>query len=158
MSRGGLAILSPRRSEVRKALKFGILIALAIVIQSCASSGGKVRDGVIELVAADHDQRVDLKVGQLVTVRLDANRTTGYTWMLPSGELAQGLVQPLHPESRYDRKIDGIYSMGVGAIEVWEFRAVRAGSGTLRLEYRRPFEQNVDPLRIVDFPLRVTDR
>lgn len=131
-------------------------LALAILLEACQTSVGNVRDGVVELVAADHDRLVDVKVGQLVTIRLDANRTTGYTWLLPKGAVAQGVVQPLRPESRYDRKIDGIYSMGVGAIEVWEFRAVRAGEGTLRLEYRRPFEQGIDPLRIVDFPLRVT--
>lgn len=133
------------------------VLVLAILLLGCAASTGKVREGVVELVAADHDHMVDVKVGQRVTIRLDANRTTGYTWLLPPGEIAHGVIQPLHPESRYDQKIDGIYSMGVGAIEVWEFKAVRPGEGTLRLEYRRPFEQGVDPLRIVDFPLRVTE-
>ena len=133
------------------------VLVLAILLLGCAASTGKVREGVVELVAADHDHMVDVKVGQRVTIRLDANRTTGYTWLLPQGEIAHGVIQPLHPESRYDQKIDGIYSMGVGAIEVWEFKAVRPGEGTLRLEYRRPFEQGVDPLRIVDFPLRVTE-
>ena len=156
MSPVGLDTLSRRLPEVGSRHTFLTLIALAIVIQSCATSDGKVRSGVVELVAADHDRMIDVKVGQLVTVRLDANRTTGYTWLLSSGEPAQGVVQPLHPESRYDKKIDGIYSMGVGAIEVWEFRAVRPGEGILRLEYRRPFEPGVDPLRIVDFPLRVS--
>lgn len=132
------------------------LFVLTLLLQACAPSAGNIRGGVVELVAADHDRPVDVKIGQRVTVRLDANRTTGYTWLLPAGEVAQGLVQPMHPESRYDQKIDGIYSMGVGAIEVWEFKAVRAGEGTLRLEYRRPFEQGIEPLRIVDFPLRVT--
>lgn len=133
------------------------VLGLAILLQACATSAGKVRDGVVELVAADHDRIVDVKTGQVVTIRLDANRTTGYTWLLSKGDAAaQSLVIPLNPESRYDRKIDGIYSMGVGAIEVWEFRAVREGEGTLRLEYRRPFEQGVNPLRVVDFPLRVT--
>lgn len=132
------------------------VLVLAILLLGCAASTGKVREGVVELVAADHDHMVDVRVGQRVTIRLDANRTTGYTWLLPPGEIAHGVIQPLHPESRYDQKIDGIYSMGVGAIEVWEFKAVRPGEGTLRLEYRRPFEQGVDPVRIVDFPLRVT--
>ena len=132
------------------------LLVIAVMLQSCAVTAGNVRGEVVELVAADHDREVDVKIGQTVTVRLDANRTTGYTWLLPSGEVARGVIQPLHPESRYDQKIDGIYSMGVGAIEIWEFKAVRVGEGTLRLEYRRPFEKGIDPLRIVDFPLRVT--
>lgn len=126
------------------------------LLGACTVPGGKVRGGVVELVAADHDRPVDVKTGQTVSVRLDANRTTGYTWLLPAGDIAHGIIQPLHPESRYDQKIDGIYSMGVGAIEVWEFKAIRAGEGVLRLEYRRPFEKGVDPLRIVEFPLRVT--
>lgn len=132
------------------------VLVLAHLMMACTLSAGKVRDGVIELVAADHDRVIDVKLNQIVAVRLDANRTTGYTWLLPEGELAQGVIQPIYPESRYDRKIDGIYSMGVGAIEVWEFKAVRPGEGTLRLEYRRPFEQGVKPLRVVDYPLRVT--
>lgn len=137
-------------------MKRFMLCVLIILLQACAGTAGKVRGGVVELVAADHDRQVDVKIGQTVTVRLDANRTTGYTWLLPAGEVAQGTIQPLHPESRYDQKIDGIYSMGVGAIEVWEFKAIRAGEGVLRLEYRRPFEKGIDPLRIVEFPLSVT--
>ena len=80
-------------------MKRFMFCVLMILLQACAGSAGKVRGGVVELVAADHDRQVDVKIGQTVTVRLDANRTTGYTWLLPAGEVAQGTIQPLHPES-----------------------------------------------------------
>lgn len=132
-----------------------VIALILFLFQACSVPAGHVRGGTVELTAGDHDRQVDVKQGQTVTVRLDANRTTGYTWLLPGGPVAKGVLEPLHPESRYDQKIDGIYSMGVGAIEVWEFKAVRPGEGVLRLEYRRPFEKGVEPLRVVDFPIRV---
>lgn len=136
--------------------RLSLLFLLMALVQSCAVSPGMIRGGVVELVAGDHGHPVDVKLGQKITVRLDANRSTGYTWLLPEGEVAKGTLEALQTDSHYDRKIDGIYSVGVGAIEVWEFKAVRVGEGVLRLEYRRPFEPGVAPLQVMEFPLRVT--
>jgi inhibitor of cysteine peptidase len=132
-----------------------ILLLGAALIACAGIPGGQVRDHVMELVAADHDRPVILTVGETVSVRLDANRTTGYTWLLADATIAKGALIPVHPESRYERDINGIYSMGAGAMEIWEFQAVEAGEGALRLEYRRPFEPNVPPLRTLVFPVTV---
>jgi len=66
------------------------LFVLMFLLGACTGPAGKVRGGVVELVAADHDRQVDVNVGQTVTVRLDANRTTGYTWLLPAGRSLMG--------------------------------------------------------------------
>jgi inhibitor of cysteine peptidase len=138
-------------------MRFGFMLVLMLGLPSCATApGGQERGHVMELVAADHDRPVHLKVGQSVSVRLDANRTTGYTWLLSEGAIAKGAIIPIHPESRYEKDINGIYSMGAGAMEIWEFQAIAPGQGVITLEYRRPFEPGVPPLRKMLFPVEVT--
>jgi len=41
--------------------------------------------------------------------------------------------------------------VGVGGTEIWRFRAVKVGRQTLRLDYARPWETGVAPVKIVSF-------
>lgn len=135
-----------------------VIVAMTLFLAGCASTpeGPRRGDRLVELAAADHDRPVDVKVGDTVVVRLDANRTTGYNWLLPEGYQAEKVLLPLHPTSRYDTNINGFYAMGVGGVEIWEFQAVNAGNVSLMLEYRRSFEPGIKPLKTLVFPVRVS--
>jgi predicted secreted protein len=148
--------LSNARQIVSR-LRFSLLLAAA-VLQGCAPVSFVGGGHQVELVAADHGHQVNLKMGDTLVVRLSSNRSTGYNWLLPQGEaVAGGTLRALEEEPRYDRNIDGIYSVGAGGVEIWEFQTLKAGEGTLKLEYRRSFESGVPPLKVVVFPIRVLE-
>ena len=43
----------------------------------------------------------------------------------------------------------------MGGVEVWTFRAERAGEGTLRLAYGRPLERDAAPAQTFSVPVTI---
>ena len=103
--------------------------------------------------AADRDNNgmVRVAVGGTLVVRLDAQLETGYGW-----EVAIVDRQVLEPTGT--PIVESIHTAqpGVPEQQVFEFRAVRAGSTPLELHYRRPWEKDVPPQKV--FSLRVEVR
>jgi len=114
--------------------KLGVATALAIAIAGCAS-GPSTRN----LDAGDDGRTVELKVGDELRVKLAANRSTGYRWMLTQGP---GKVLFKQGDPMYARAVDA--PVGAGGIETWSFRAVEAGEQPLVFEYRRPSDKSSD--------------
>jgi inhibitor of cysteine peptidase len=71
---------------------------------------------------------------------LEGNPTTGYTWELApgSGEL---VVLQGEPEFKADSS-----ALGSGGVITLRFKAVKQGTGPLKLIYHRSFEPNTAPL------------
>ncbi len=109
-----------------------VLVAgLALVIVGCSSSDPEV------LARDDNGTEISVKTGEQLVVELPSNPTTGFSWTVAdSGPLTQ--VGDAAYES--DAK-PGV--VGAGGTETFTFDAKKAGSGTLTLEYRRPWETDV---------------
>lgn len=89
---------------------------------------------------------IDMAAGETLEVRLQENRSTGFKWVLESaGEGICALVG--------DAFENGGAIPGQSGTHRWEFRAEQAGSGTITLSYRRPWEEKQTPDR--SFTLRV---
>lgn len=88
--------------------------------------------------------------GEQFTLRLDANRSTGFAWELAK-PLDTAVVTLVGTE--YEEATSG----GVGApgVEVWTFAAVASGWTTIHLAYRRPWEE-MAPARILAYSVDVT--
>jgi inhibitor of cysteine peptidase len=94
---------------------------------------------------------VSLKVGAALEVRLEANHTTGYSWV------AAPVANPVLMRqgfARYEEHASG-GKAGVGGVEVWRFKAVKAGKQGLQFEYRRPWEKGSPPAKVVTFSVTV---
>lgn len=91
-----------------------------------------------------NNTKVDLKRGELLTLRLEATAGTGYTWQVVKVAekvlAARGKPEFVRPDK--DRKVVG----GKGA-QVIRFEAVSAGTTDLELHYRRPFEKDKRPAK-----------
>jgi inhibitor of cysteine peptidase len=93
---------------------------------------------------------VTLGIGRTLAVRLPSNATTGYSWTVaavspplrPAGDSYAGPRNPVP---------------GAGGTQVLRFRAVRRGSGVLRLAYKRPWEK-VWPPPAETYALRIIVR
>jgi inhibitor of cysteine peptidase len=127
---------------------------------------GVMRDGFAEQVGtAEHPPttpevtvisgqtggQVSLKVGAVLEVRLEANHTTGYSWI--ASPVANAVLMR-QGAAKYEEHASG-GKAGVGGVEVWRFKAVKAGRQGLQFEYRRPWEKNAPPAKVVTYSVTV---
>jgi copper homeostasis protein (lipoprotein) len=94
---------------------------------------------------------VSLKVGGILEVRLDANHTTGYSWI--AAPVADPILARQGAATYKEDNAAG--KAGVGGVEVWHFKAVKTGKETLKLEYRRPWEKSAPAAKTITFSVTV---
>jgi predicted secreted protein len=94
---------------------------------------------------------VSLKVGAVMEVRLDANHTTGYSWIV--APVANPVLMRQGKAEYLDNTAES--RVGAGGVEVWRFKAVKAGKQGLQFEYRRPWEKGTPPAKMVTFSVTV---
>jgi inhibitor of cysteine peptidase len=121
------------------------LVAAAALLAACGDDGGTT----VELDVTDSLSEVSLDVGDQLDVSLEANPTTGYSWEL--GPLPEGLQLV---SSEFEEP--GGSLVGAPGMQRFVFEAVGAGSGTLRFEYVRVFEDPVVAEQIVEYVLTIT--
>jgi predicted secreted protein len=76
---------------------------------------------------------VTLQVGQELTARLTANRSTGYGWTLRAK--SDGGILAQQGEAGYEAPADAL--PGAGGVEVFRFKATKPGQTTLAFDYKR---------------------
>jgi predicted secreted protein len=80
--------------------------------------------------------------GREFTVRLSSNRTTGYHWRL-AGPLEERIVKLVKSEYlSYDTGLTGS-----GGEEIWTFLGTGRGETEITMEYARPWEKGVQPVK-----------
>jgi inhibitor of cysteine peptidase len=126
-------------------LVFTIAISAALaVLTGCPSPKAR------EFTASDNGRTVTLPTGTHFTVRLASNITTGYSWQLDA--LDQAVV--LNSGNNY---IGPAAPMpGAGGYEDWDFVTQAAGTTTLHMAYRRPWEQGSPPADTFALTITVT--
>lgn len=81
---------------------------------------------------------VEAVIGQIITIRLPGNPTTGYEWQaLPPDHAA---VVPIGPVEYHKDAQDG-KAVGTGGAYVFHFRADREGAAKITLLYKRNWEK-----------------
>jgi predicted secreted protein len=109
----------------------------------------------ITLTAADSGKTVKATVGQTIVVKLKGNPTTGYSWAVTNaGGPALAAVGKIDFKS--GAKPGGM--VGVGGMFVATFKAVRTGTATIELQYRRPWEKGKAPAETFKADIVVTTK
>jgi inhibitor of cysteine peptidase len=95
--------------------------------------------------------KISLPVGDTLEISLAENPTTGFRWHLqseaqPACKLVKSSFEP------------ATGATGRGGIHRWQFQAVRAGIGKIRIEYRRPWEQDSPPGRTFILSVHVLEK
>jgi inhibitor of cysteine peptidase len=86
--------------------------------------------------------------GRKVTLRLEANRSAGYRWLLASaGDAVEQVGEPYYAAEKN--------AIGAGGAEYWSFVAVRSGTQELKFEYRRPWEKDKPAARELSYRISV---
>lgn len=95
--------------------------------------------GQVEIDDTDSGGEVVLNVGDTLLLSLESNPTTGYGWDIT--EIDQTILQ----ETQHEYEAESPSLVGSGGREMWRFQAQGSGSAALRLEYKRPWEEGVEP-------------
>ena len=120
-------------------MKRVVLPLLLVVIMFCGSCASRTISVVVQ--GDDSRSSVLLCKGCEMTVNLPGNPTTGYIWeivAIDSGVLRQVGETEFRPERTL---------IGSGGTMTFRFTGIEAGSTSLKLVYRRPFEKDTPPLR-----------
>ncbi len=122
------------------------LVVMAALLSACTHLARK--NGPLTLGPADSGKTVTLVVGQVVTVRLASNPSTGYRWQTATEPDPQYLIVV---DSGYDRPAEN--APGASGQAWWKLRATGAGSTSIELRYVRPWEPDA---KAQQFTLNVT--
>jgi inhibitor of cysteine peptidase len=130
-----------------------ILIAAAMAALPFAACASKKAPppAPLNVTDANSGDSVALARNQQLVVRLPSNPTTGYRWAL-----AQQSTPVLEPEGAPTHE-KGAGAEGASGTETWRFAPTQAGEGTLRLEYRRLWEADTAPARVVSYKITVRE-
>jgi inhibitor of cysteine peptidase len=121
-----------------------LLAALACIFTACASPAPKPAPAELALSDLTGFRAGSVAKGGVVTVTLAGNRTTGYAWVLLSGNDA--VLMPAS-EVEYAPVTPSIGQMGAGGNFIFKFAAVNSGMVTLKFGYQRPWEKDVPPVK-----------
>jgi len=136
-----------------------ILIAAAVIAVSsflfaqsvgCAQEQQSRQNSAGEGVYSDPEIQIKIRTGNKITILLDSNPTTGYSWRL---------AQPL--DERVLKLIDSKYQapqthlIGAGGKELWIFEATGSGKAEISFQYVRPWEKDVPPVKQETFTVVV---
>ncbi len=126
------------------------LFSLMLVAQSQATHPKSAPSTVI-VTDQDNGKDIELPAGATLVVRLKSNPSTGYSWAIKGDPAPLRLVKSSTTKN-------GQASHVAGAPVIQEFRlaAVSAGMAPLTLEYRRPWEHGVAPVKT--FNVRINAR
>lgn len=116
------------------------VLVLIVLAAMTATIGGCAAQTAPTLGAEDDGKEIALQQGQTLTIRLEANPTTGYSWEFVESE--EAILQQVG-EPEYEPESD---LLGAPGMQTLRFQAVQPGQMELKLVYRRPWEEGVEPL------------
>jgi inhibitor of cysteine peptidase len=125
--------------------KWCAVVVLVATVVACGSDDDSVQVFDENDVGTD----VTVEVGEQFEIRLESNATTGYAWQVVEQPDAVTLVS-----DEYEAPDTSL--VGAGGVEVFVFEGASAGSGELRLEYVRSFENPPVPAETADYQIQVT--
>ena len=119
---------------MRTVVMMSFFLAPAL-FSSCGTQGTQITD-------VDNGKQITIRSGDVATVTLVSNPTTGYSWQVMEVDNTI-LVQDGNPEYKGAQGSEGL--VGASGTETFRFKAVGTGTTTLELGYMRPWE-SVPPI------------
>jgi inhibitor of cysteine peptidase len=93
---------------------------------------------------------IHAKAGEIFSIILDSNPTTGYQWQL-ANPLDEKVLKLISSEYRMPET----QMVGAGGKEVWTVKALSTGQTTISFEYVRPWEKDREPAKKAIFTINI---
>lgn len=117
------------------------IIAVMLLCLFGCSPSGSVAPSEVSVDESHNGKKVEIAVAGTLTVTLESNPTTGFQWELAS--ISDQAV--LEKQSNTFEAPEDTGMVGAPGKEVWTFKALKKGSSIVSMEYRRPWEEDVEP-------------
>ena len=131
--------------------KFFILFFITAFISACSLAGAtEAPTAVPQLNISDPAKNLEATAGNEFKIIIDSNPTTGYHWEI-IGELDEAVLEFISQEYRADEPM----LTGSGGVDVFTFKALKAGETLITLGYYPPSNDPVEPDQIVTFNVTV---
>jgi inhibitor of cysteine peptidase len=128
-----------------KLMRITVVMSFLLVMALFSSCG----NSVTRITDVDNGNQITVKSGEVITLTLESNPTTGYSWQIMDIDNVI-LVQDGDSEFTQASNSEGL--VGACGMETFRFEAIGVGEATLELGYMRPWE-SVQPLET--FSIRV---
>ena len=132
-----------------------VMVMMVAVLGACGSkdegSGGTAAAGEVTVTASGP---AAVKVGQTLVITLASNPSTGFSWTISGAPDSAVLTQD--GDISYTATNPDVVMPGSGGSETVRFTATAAGTTTIVLDYRRPWETDVPPVETVTIDVTVT--
>lgn len=124
----------------------GVCTFLIVIAAALLTLPSTVRSSPNDIVVtqAHHGTSVAVAQGQRLVIKLEGQPGTGYVW---EPQEAPSLIQQAGDPAFEPLTAPSEAATSAPVVQVTTFHPVRAGSETLTLVYRRPWERGVAPLR-----------
>jgi inhibitor of cysteine peptidase len=110
-------------------------IMIFALFSGCGTNGSSLTD-------ADNGKQIAVRPGEMLSLTLESNPTTGYSWQVLEIDSAV-LAQEGDPEYKQSSVAEGL--VGAGGTETFRFKTAGSEETTLSLGYMRPWE-SVQPV------------
>ncbi|MDD5288208.1 MAG: protease inhibitor I42 family protein [Dehalococcoidales bacterium] len=112
-----------------KWLFIGLVTTALLAMTACSSLPNQVLTD-----ESSSGKQIEIAAGGTLTVTLESNQTTGYSWELKEiGDT--DILQKT--DNKYEAPNTGL--IGAGGKEIWNFKALKEGKSTLTMEYSQPW-------------------
>lgn len=122
----------------RRILILALAVAVLAVFTGCASAAAAK-------VYGENDTAISVDEGQMFTISLAENPTTGYQWAVAIGD--ESIVKLEKEDYQADKNDQQL--VGSGGTKQIIFKAAKKGQTTITLVYERNWEKNPDDQKIV---------
>jgi inhibitor of cysteine peptidase len=106
------------------------MLLIAAALTGCAAASADKTYG-------KDDKDIAVSAGDMFTIELEANPTTGYDWSINVSD--ESIVKLESQE--YQQQPGSEELVGAGGTDIFTFKGIKAGSATITFIYERSFEQ-----------------
>jgi inhibitor of cysteine peptidase len=114
-----------------------LMTAVLLSLPACSSATPKEFSADISSSGKD----ITMTAGDTLTITLESNATTGFSWNENTNIGDVTVIQ----QTDHKYQPPAVAIPGAGGNEIWKLKALKSGSSTISMEYRRPFEPNAAP-------------
>lgn len=116
-----------------------LMTAILLSVLACSSAAPKE----LSVDITSSGKEVSLAAADTLIATLESNPTTGYSWTENASIGDKSVIQ----QTGHQFQPPAAPMPGAGGKEVWTFKALKTGTSTISMEYRRPFEPGVAPVK-----------
>jgi inhibitor of cysteine peptidase len=127
-------------------LATGLALVMLLTLSVAASA---TDEKTVTITDKDKDPKVELAKGDKLLVKLAANPTTGFTWVVAKD--SDKLKSAGKPE--YEAADKG--KVGGGGTQTFTFTAQTTGELEVEMQYKRPFEKDKEPAKTFKFKVTI---